>query len=200
MYFGSVPSRAKQRRGGMFRMAGSASGLPTGSQCTTGFLSPSRGARLCTDQLSRSLVVFSIAVPAGFSGMITLNRLPFAARFASGKVAANVVDLAAIEEEAALRLALFERGGASSATVRATKPAATAAVARMAAMTVQLGWCIATVGHPLLMRAKLIGCVPILTTVRNQRRVIANTIRLLRPLGPNLRAPNASSAWKAEAA
>jgi hypothetical protein len=50
------------------------------------------------------------------------------------------------------------------------------------------------------MRAKLIGCVPILTSVRNQRRVIANTIRLLRPLGPNLRAPIASSAWKAEAA
>ena len=163
------------------------------------FFSPSRGARLCTDQLSRSLVVFSIAVPTGLSGMITLNRLPFAARFASGKVAANVVDLAAIEEEA-LRRALFERGDASSASVRATNPAATAAVARMAAMTVQLGWCIATVGRPLSMRAKLIGCVPILTAVPKQRRVIANTIRLLRPLGPRSEGSNCSSAWKAEAA
>ncbi len=142
-------------------MAGPASGLPMGSQCTTGFFPPSRSTRVCTDQLSRSLVIFSIAPPTGLSGMRTLNRLPLAARFASGKVAANVVDWAAtVEEEVA-----FEGGEASSATVPATKPAATAVAARTAAMTVHLGWCMVTIGRPLLIRAKLIGCVSIPTSV-----------------------------------
>ena len=140
-------------------MAGPASGLPTGSQCTTGFLSPSRGAPLCTDRLSQSLVSCSIAAPTWLSGMGTRKRLPFASRFASGKVVAYVVDLAAtVEEEAALRIALFETGEASTAAVPATKPAATAAAAKMAAMTIHLGWCIAT--GRLLIRARLIGCSP----------------------------------------
>jgi hypothetical protein len=93
--------------------------------------------------------------------MGTCKRLPFVARFVSGKVVAYVVDLAAtVEEETALRIALFDTGEASTTVVPATKPTATPAAAKMAAMTIHLGWCIATVGRRLLIRAKLIGCSP----------------------------------------
>jgi hypothetical protein len=148
---GSVPSQAKQRRGGMWKMAGPASGLPTGSQCSAGFLSLLVGARLCTDGLSQSLVTCPVAAPPWLPGIGTLKRLPFAARFGSGKVVAYVVGLAAtVEKERAPRIVL-KTGEASTAAVPATTPTATAVAAKIAAMTIHLRWCIVTVGRRLLV-------------------------------------------------
>ena len=139
-------------------MAGLASGLPTGSQCATGFLSPARGARLCTYRLSQSSVVCS-ATPTRLSGTRTRKRLPFAARFASGKVVASVVEWAGTVEEMAPRLALFETGEASTAAVPAIKPAATPTAAKKAAMAIDLDRCIAAVGRGLLIHARFFSLV-----------------------------------------
>jgi hypothetical protein len=84
--------------------------------------------------------------------MRTLKRLPFAARFGSGKMVARVVDLAAaVEEGTALRIVPLATGEASTAAVPATTPTATAAAARIAAMTIHLRWCIITVRRRLLI-------------------------------------------------
>jgi hypothetical protein len=79
--------------------------------------------------------------------------LPFAARFVSGKVVACVVEWAATVEEMALRIALFEMGKASTVAAPATKPVATPAAAKMAAMIIHLRRCIAAVGRDLSIHA-----------------------------------------------